>query len=152
MTVDPQNDICPHGRTYPINAVPIIINNIITPIFQVSLNINDLKYIPRPIWKYKQKKNIEAPLAWIFRNKNPFQASFIILFTLLNAIIVSGVYRKAKNSPLIIWIIKHNPNIDRSRIFFGQCSEICGANHSFIPITIERISLKYFLKWLNNNK
>lgn len=41
--------------------------------------------------------------------------------------------------------------INRSRLFFGQCSEICGANHSFIPITIERISLKYFLKWLNNN-
>lgn len=42
--------------------------------------------------------------------------------------------------------------INRSRVFFGQCSEICGANHSFIPITIERISLKYFLKWINNNK
>ena len=42
--------------------------------------------------------------------------------------------------------------INHSRIFFGQCSEICGANHSFIPITIERISLKYFIKWLNNNK
>lgn len=41
--------------------------------------------------------------------------------------------------------------INRSRIFFGQCSEICGANHSFIPISIERISLKYFLKWLNIN-
>lgn len=41
--------------------------------------------------------------------------------------------------------------INRSRIFFGQCSEICGANHSFIPITIERISLKYFIKWLKNN-
>lgn len=41
--------------------------------------------------------------------------------------------------------------INRSRVFFGQCSEICGANHSFMPITIERISIKYFLKWLNNN-
>lgn len=41
---------------------------------------------------------------------------------------------------------------NRSRIFFGQCSEICGANHSFIPITLERISLNYFLKWINNNK
>jgi cytochrome c oxidase subunit 2 len=25
----------------------------------------------------------------------------------------------------------------RPGIFFGQCSEICGANHSFIPIVIE---------------
>lgn len=50
ITVDPQNDICPQGNTYPINAVPITLNKIITPIFHVSLNINDLKYIPRPIW------------------------------------------------------------------------------------------------------
>lgn len=25
---------------------------------------------------------------------------------------MSGVYRKAKNRPLMIWIIKHSPNID----------------------------------------
>ena len=42
--------------------------------------------------------------------------------------------------------------LNREGTFYGQCSEICGANHSFIPITIERISLKYFLKWINNNK
>lgn len=32
----------------------------------------------------------------------------------------------------------------RSGIFFGQCSEICGANHSFIPIVIESIPFKKF--------
>lgn len=36
MTVAPQNDICPHGRTYPINAVAITVNNRITPMFHVS--------------------------------------------------------------------------------------------------------------------
>lgn len=41
--------------------------------------------------------------------------------------------------------------INRSSIFFGQCSEICGANHSFIPISVERINLKYFLKWIKSN-
>lgn len=40
--------------------------------------------------------------------------------------------------------------INRPGIFFGQCSEICGANHSFIPITIERISIKNFINWVNN--
>lgn len=40
--------------------------------------------------------------------------------------------------------------LNRPGIFFGQCSEICGANHSFIPITLERTSLKYFLKWIIN--
>lgn len=32
----------------------------------------------------------------------------------------------------------------RSGIFFGQCSEICGANHSFIPIVVESIPFKSF--------
>jgi len=27
--------------------------------------------------------------------------------------------------------------LDRSGVFFGQCSEICGSNHSFIPIVAE---------------
>ena len=29
--------------------------------------------------------------------------------------------------------------VDRPGVFFGQCSEICGRNHSFIPIRIEVI-------------
>jgi cytochrome c oxidase subunit 2 len=28
-------------------------------------------------------------------------------------------------------------NAKRIGLFFGQCSEICGANHSFIPIIVE---------------
>ena len=36
----------------------------------------------------------------------------------------------------------------RPGIFFGQCSEICGANHSFIPIVIEIININYFLNWI----
>lgn len=40
--------------------------------------------------------------------------------------------------------------INRPGIFYGQCSEICGANHSFIPIVIERISIKNFINWVNN--
>ena len=38
--------------------------------------------------------------------------------------------------------------IDRVGIFYGQCSEICGANHRFIPIKIESIPINNFLKWL----
>jgi len=30
-------------------------------------------------------------------------------------------------------------------VYYGQCSEICGANHSFIPISIEAINLKSFI-------
>lgn len=41
-------------------------------------------------------------------------------------------------------------NIRRSGIFFGQCSEICGANHRFIPIVLERIRPSNFIKWISN--
>lgn len=37
ITVAPQKDICPQGKTYPIKAVAIIINNKITPIIHVSV-------------------------------------------------------------------------------------------------------------------
>nr|YP_009441762.1 cytochrome c oxidase subunit II [Dryops ernesti]AOY39307.1 cytochrome c oxidase subunit 2 [Dryops ernesti] len=40
--------------------------------------------------------------------------------------------------------------INRSGILYGQCSEICGANHSFMPIVIESISTNSFIKWLTN--
>nr|YP_008080618.1 cytochrome c oxidase subunit II [Paraplagusia japonica]AFC88406.1 cytochrome oxidase subunit 2 [Paraplagusia japonica] len=35
----------------------------------------------------------------------------------------------------------------RPGVFYGQCSEICGANHSFMPIVIESIPLSYFKDW-----
>lgn len=40
--------------------------------------------------------------------------------------------------------------INRTGLFYGQCSEICGANHRFIPIVIERISPSYFLNWVKS--
>lgn len=40
--------------------------------------------------------------------------------------------------------------INRPGISYGQCSEICGANHRFIPIVIERIGIKIFINWLIN--
>uniref|UniRef100_A0AAU6PWQ5 Cytochrome c oxidase subunit 2 n=1 Tax=Neopsylla specialis minpiensis TaxID=3129006 RepID=A0AAU6PWQ5_9NEOP len=41
--------------------------------------------------------------------------------------------------------------INRPGLFFGQCSEICGANHSFMPIVIESIPMNFFLKWIYSN-
>ena len=40
----------------------------------------------------------------------------------------------------------------RPGIFFGQCSEICGANHRFIPIVLESISRESFLNWIFSMK
>nr|NP_112423.1 cytochrome c oxidase subunit II [Tetrodontophora bielanensis]AAK30942.2 cytochrome oxidase subunit 2 [Tetrodontophora bielanensis] len=36
-------------------------------------------------------------------------------------------------------------------LYFGQCSEICGTNHSFMPIVMEVISPKFFIKWIKSN-
>nr|YP_010688239.1 cytochrome c oxidase subunit II [Fissuleon brevigonarcus]WBR65433.1 cytochrome c oxidase subunit 2 [Fissuleon brevigonarcus] len=41
--------------------------------------------------------------------------------------------------------------INRPGLFFGQCSEICGANHSFMPIVIESIPMKLFINWIKMN-
>nr|YP_010478270.1 cytochrome c oxidase subunit II [Nesophrosyne sp. 23 GMB-2012]UVI59714.1 cytochrome c oxidase subunit II [Nesophrosyne sp. 23 GMB-2012] len=38
----------------------------------------------------------------------------------------------------------------RPGIYYGQCSEICGANHSFMPIMIESVSMKSFMTWIKN--
>nr|YP_009485606.1 cytochrome c oxidase subunit II [Acanthaspis cincticrus]AVZ00742.1 cytochrome c oxidase subunit II [Acanthaspis cincticrus] len=41
--------------------------------------------------------------------------------------------------------------ISRPGLMFGQCSEICGANHSFMPIVIESVSTNQFIEWLKSN-
>nr|YP_010610931.1 cytochrome c oxidase subunit II [Hebius craspedogaster]WAP91765.1 cytochrome c oxidase subunit II [Hebius craspedogaster] len=40
----------------------------------------------------------------------------------------------------------------RTGTFFGQCSEICGANHSFMPIAVEAIPLLHFEQWLTSEQ
>nr|UOU85138.1 cytochrome c oxidase subunit II [Tipula paludosa] len=40
--------------------------------------------------------------------------------------------------------------INRPGLFYGQCSEICGANHSFMPIVVESVPMNYFINWIVN--
>nr|YP_009488046.1 cytochrome c oxidase subunit II [Anopheles kompi]AWB99735.1 cytochrome c oxidase subunit 2 [Anopheles kompi] len=40
--------------------------------------------------------------------------------------------------------------INRPGLFYGQCSEICGANHSFMPIVVESIPMNFFIKWITH--
>nr|YP_009364247.1 cytochrome c oxidase subunit II [Anaulaciulus koreanus]ARF02892.1 cytochrome c oxidase subunit II [Anaulaciulus koreanus] len=41
-------------------------------------------------------------------------------------------------------------NMTRVGTWYGQCSEICGANHSFMPIVIESIITPQFILWLKS--
>nr|QPB70877.1 cytochrome c oxidase subunit II [Dares sp. 1 SB-2020] len=38
--------------------------------------------------------------------------------------------------------------LNRNGLMFGQCSEICGTNHSFMPIVVESIPINTFIKWM----
>nr|AQP30446.1 cytochrome c oxidase subunit 2 [Microtermes sp. BDIT051] len=40
-------------------------------------------------------------------------------------------------------------SINRPGVLYGQCSEICGANHSFMPITIESVTTNQFINWVS---
>nr|YP_009544449.1 cytochrome c oxidase subunit II [Lupocycloporus gracilimanus]AYW03847.1 cytochrome oxidase subunit 2 [Lupocycloporus gracilimanus] len=40
--------------------------------------------------------------------------------------------------------------MSRPGLFYGQCSEICGANHSFMPIVIESVNTNSFLNWISS--
>nr|YP_009706664.1 cytochrome c oxidase subunit II [Aphaena amabilis]QEP09165.1 cytochrome c oxidase subunit II [Aphaena amabilis] len=42
--------------------------------------------------------------------------------------------------------------IKNTGLFFGQCSEICGMNHSFMPITLESVNMKTFIEWMKSKK
>nr|YP_001936647.1 cytochrome c oxidase subunit II [Uroctonus mordax]ACA62669.1 cytochrome oxidase subunit 2 [Uroctonus mordax] len=40
--------------------------------------------------------------------------------------------------------------MNRPGLYFGQCSEICGANHSFMPIVLESVSIDSFIDWVSS--
>ena len=41
--------------------------------------------------------------------------------------------------------------IKREGVFYGQCSEICGINHGFMPIVVEATTLDNYINWLDTN-
>jgi cytochrome c oxidase subunit 2 len=41
---------------------------------------------------------------------------------------------------------------EREGIYYGQCSELCGRNHAFMPIAVRVVSEAEFEDWLSKNK
>jgi cytochrome c oxidase subunit 2 len=39
--------------------------------------------------------------------------------------------------------------LKREGVFYGQCSEICGINHAFMPIVVEAHSMNDFQTWIS---
>ena len=42
--------------------------------------------------------------------------------------------------------------IDKKGVYYGQCSELCGVNHGFMPIAIEVVSKEDFAEWVKQAK
>jgi heme/copper-type cytochrome/quinol oxidase subunit 1/heme/copper-type cytochrome/quinol oxidase subunit 2 len=40
--------------------------------------------------------------------------------------------------------------IERSGYYFGQCSELCGLNHAFMPISLAAVPSEIYVDWLDN--
>jgi cytochrome c oxidase subunit 2 len=40
--------------------------------------------------------------------------------------------------------------VDRPGVYFGQCSELCGARHGFMPIAIEVVPAAQFAEWVGS--
>jgi cytochrome c oxidase subunit 2 len=38
--------------------------------------------------------------------------------------------------------------VDRPGVYFGQCSELCGARHGFMPIAVEVVPPAQFAAWV----
>jgi cytochrome c oxidase subunit 1 len=39
--------------------------------------------------------------------------------------------------------------INRPGTFYGQCSELCGVNHSFMPIVVDAVTVDQYRRWLD---
>ena len=39
-------------------------------------------------------------------------------------------------------------NVDTPGIYYGQCSELCGVNHAYMPIEIHAVSREEFDAWI----
>jgi cytochrome c oxidase subunit 2 len=40
--------------------------------------------------------------------------------------------------------------IKREGVFYGQCSELCGVNHGFMPIVVESVPVNDYIEWVSN--
>ena len=40
--------------------------------------------------------------------------------------------------------------VQREGVYYGQCSEICGVNHGFMPIVVEAVALNDYVSWISN--
>jgi cytochrome c oxidase subunit 2 len=43
-------------------------------------------------------------------------------------------------------------NINKPGVYYGQCSELCGSGHAFMPIAVEAVEPEVYKSWVAENK
>ena len=43
-------------------------------------------------------------------------------------------------------------NVNEPGMYYGQCSELCGPGHGFMPISIKAVSQEDFASWVEEAK
>jgi cytochrome c oxidase subunit 2 len=91
---------------------------------------------------------LETDNKTVLPTKTPIQI-FISSTDVLHAWTIPALGVKADSVPgrlNTINLISLKPGL-----FFGQCSEICGTNHRFIPIILDARPLSFFKSWIINS-
>ena len=39
-------------------------------------------------------------------------------------------------------------NVEQEGVYFGQCSELCGTNHAYMPIVVKAVSPEVYDQWI----
>jgi cytochrome c oxidase subunit 2 len=43
-------------------------------------------------------------------------------------------------------------NVEKEGVYYGQCNQICGVNHAFMPIVVQAVSKDNFAKWIGDKQ
>lgn len=43
-------------------------------------------------------------------------------------------------------------NVEKPGVYYGQCNQICGVNHAYMPIAVEALPKEEFARWLEEAK
>jgi cytochrome c oxidase subunit 2 len=43
-------------------------------------------------------------------------------------------------------------NVEKPGVYYGQCNQICGVNHAFMPIAVRAVSKEEFTRWVEEAK
>jgi cytochrome c oxidase subunit 2 len=123
----------------------------------------------RPIWEgtAQKQEDIEKSLAeakqnWLFKTEKPLRLLEVdnrivlpvntqVRLNVTAADVIHswampslGVKRDGVPGKLSeMWV-----QIDREGTYYGQCSELCGTGHGFMPIVIEAVSKDKFAEWV----